>query len=1368
MHKHSDIIAKLTDSQKIRLLTGVGSLTGRDFKILGIGGVVARNMKDYGRDEFPHTTALAHAWDKDVWQSVAAMKTRMMLSDGVGLAIAPGAKIKISPFRREVSEDPLFAAEISAAHAKAAKEEGLTTALSGCYLTDSDVEWLDKEPSERAIAELVTAPYLRALALGGADAVATDERTLPKAYEGAPEKIYSAMPPSKIRLCERATDENTVRLISSGVICLSASANALESAFVRYKKLFASAERGEGVTPEQIAEEERDGTVISPETLDAAIDRTLDFIETCNVKRNEGYSEDALKKCALEATASSVVLLKNENDILPLSRTRSVALIGGIFPEREDGSTMLDDFAEGLNKRGYKCVGAAKGYDTDDIFTPSLRDRALKMAEPASVVILFLGFGYENEKRIQKTETLSLPANQLQLADALVKKGKRVIGVIASGHAPDIDFTRDFDALMLAPLYVNSAAEALLPILSGERSPSGKLAYTLYAGSDAAFRKRMLYTEKYGMKSGTFVGYRYYETAGITVGYPFGHGLTYSRFALSELKILGGKLSFTVENTGERTATETVQIYVGRCGGSVLRPKKELCGFVRVSLRPHGVKRVSMPLQVPTVYNRGSYVVDGGDYTVYVGTSSDDDRLKTKTGISGSSVRAEGGRLIDYVQSVSNVKEDKFTLEASYSLMKKPIKNILFGAGALLIAACLAIFNFATGVDSVFLGVLAGVVAIFAIAFFAVDVSERTRIYKEERERIAAANEQHFSGAEEIPVLSTDAMFREEFDGARVEKAVKEDNYDDSYDEIQRKYVEPAFKIKDAAADLARFAESKGMKLDAGVAESILTSLATSKLMIVSGLSSEEFNSFVMLVSEYFGAGAYIDSISSVGEDMFFTYDTYGNHAKRPVLLALDAAGAAKERLSIAAMDRLDADSLKDYLKPFLFYLNSTKEHNEITIYNEKGSNVGYDIPRNLRLIVRLSELTPADTVSDVSLKFASYNRIGFVRCQQSAEFAVYHGCNRYQLEWMLSKEGRADAISEESYKRIDKLEKYVAAHADYSIGNKLWINLERQIGLLVASECEVAEAIDRAVAMRLLPSMTSALKDRLTEDDETVKETLEFIFGEDNISECNRFLSSLQETYALVNEREQARIAEEKARADAEAAENERRERELADYAERARREEEERREQERSSEVAHAAAMSDLERQVAEMEAKARAEAKARIEEQERAAALENAQAEERRRAEEAAAELEIKARIDAEARYKAEMEAKARAEAQARLEAEAKAKSEAEAQIRLEAEAKARAEAQARLEAEAKAKAEAEAQARLEAEAKERALAEAQARLEAEAKAKAEAEAKAKAEAEARAKAAANSEREKAIADAEARIKALMAGLKKTDKK
>lgn len=1133
MQSYDDIISCLTLSQKIRMLTHAGDLSGKDMKILGIPKINTGDMKDYGRDVFPNATALINSWNEDIWYRVARAKTEMIESDGKNFVIAPGPKLKISPFRREISEDPCLAARFSSVHQRAAAESGMTVAPSGFYVTRSDVDWLDELPNDRIIHEFITAPYIDAMPDGHSKAIITDLRQTNKNYKRIPRAIEDEIEEyADFLICKQATDENTVDFVSRGIICLQGSELALESAVARFKKISLSIENNEGATQEQLDDEIMRCTAIAPETLDSALSKLFEFIYMVNsdMEKTENECSD-VDSLMLDATVDSAVLLKNKGRLLPLDYGKRIGIIGDIAFRDIGAQTLKDSLTVELEKRGYKVVGAERGYNMDVPYD-SLGERdALELFQRCDTVLLFLGFGYEAEKKIPKTETLSLPANQINLSGKLLKycksyANKNAVAIISAGHAPDVAFTRDFKSVILMPLEVKSSAQAAAILLSGEKSPSGKLAYTLYADSDSAFRKAKYYKDKHSAKSGPFIGYRYYDTAELTVGYPFGHGLTYARVRYSRLSVSEGEITFSVENLSEESVFEVVEIYAGLRNGGIINPKKELCAFKKVELLAGEKKTVTVPLLLPKKYLDGKFVVPGGSYAIYVGSSVSDIRLKTIINHSGPAVATDGERPCDYLQSVSNVREDNYTLEANYSVMKKSIRNILFGIVFVALAISAAVFNGITKHPSAFIGVLAGILSAVALVFFISEAVVRSRIYKAERKRINEANAEKFEEAEEIPTLSTEKMFRDEFEAHEIEReSTAEIAAEDTSESIFSEYVDTDFVFSSAVSEFKDFLASRGYRLGETVAENLMTSFATSGLIMSSGMESGQFSGFVRAVCEYFGTETFFDKAERKSKDdnCFFSFDYNGDFIKKNVLLALDYARENPSKLVIAALDGATADILKEYVVPFTKYLYSPKANNKISIGAQIGDEISYNISANLRLFVNLSDNTSLDILPSHIASLAAVNAVSFEKCITDDGFAAPHELNRYQLDYMREREcARAD-ISEDVWKKVDKIEKYAKRFSDYRIGNKLWLSFEKHIAMLLSSGMVISEALDLAVCSRLISSLSVALKGVIPEDEQTLSESLEFVFGEGNADLSKKAIETMvfeaQEPESTVSE---------------------------------------------------------------------------------------------------------------------------------------------------------------------------------------------------------------------------------------------------------
>lgn len=1112
MLKYNDIIIKLTDEQKIRILTGVGNISGNDMKLLGVPSLKVGNMKDYCTDQYPHAASLAHSWNKTLWENVANAKIVEMSKDDVNLFVAPGAKIKLSPYRKEITEDPYLASMISGAYMRATSEFGIVAGASKYYVAEADVAWMDKLPNDRILQEYIVKPYVDASQMSGIDTVITDARVPNEAYKDSGRYIQEAIfENASFLVCEHATEAHTVEYISRGIICLEASANALNSALVRYRKLKALSEQDENRDTAILKEELESAKAISDESIDCALDKVLEFVFECvNNKRSALIVSNVSEELALDATLESTVLLKNNNNTLPLAKEISVGIIGDIAFSTAFGEELANTCKRNFEDAGIKCSGVSRGYDLSDINNDEYVSQALNVCFNSDVILFFCGAGRQEERNIHKTQKLTLPPNQLHLADKISKLGKPVVAIMMSDHAPDIEFSDCFDAVVLTPSEVKCSAQALTNILLGEYSPTGKLAYTLYSETEKAFLRAQIYMDRYGMKTGPFIGYRYYDTDGVSVGYPFGHGLSYTEFKYSKLTVEEDQISFTLKNVGKVKSTETVQIYIGKNDSSILRPKKELCGFEKIELEPLEEKRITLKIDPTKVYYRGEYVVEKGSYTVYVGASVSDIRLEGKCAFDGISLESDKAQKADYLQSCCNILEGNYTLEAKYSFMKKLSKNMFIGVGALILAVSIAIFNSATYILSTFLGVIAAILGICAVAFLVVDMVEKSKQHADEREKIDKENMAYFEGAEKISVLSTEKMFKDAFDVENTDNTEEKsaEDYDINIDADYAQYIKPNFRISNAVAELNKFLAERGVKLNKGVAENLLSSLVTSRLMIFKGLSAEEFNSFILLLSEYFGTAACVDIANSSSErSVFFSTDEQGYQKKTNILQALQNAGNSHEKIQLAAIDGVTENDICAWTDPFKKYIRISKKRNDIAIFDNNGKNLGYSIGHNLWIVMRLADGQAFDTLPNSVIKNAAVVEISYLKCPVQEELSSYQSFTSYHADYILSKESGNKDVAEEIWKKVDKLEKYAQKYADYSIGNKLWLDIEKQMDILLACGMELNDALDAALAVRLLPSVVIALKDNLDKEDRTVLQTLEHILGAENIQYSKAFI---------------------------------------------------------------------------------------------------------------------------------------------------------------------------------------------------------------------------------------------------------------------
>lgn len=388
---------------------------------------------------------------------------------------------------------------------------------------------------------------------------------------------------------------------------------------------------------------------------------------------------DELKhhEMALRAARESVVLLKNKDNVLPLNGETRVAVIGDFAKApRYQGAgssvvnpTRLDTAYDALQECGVNSVGYAQGFDRYGKKKPALVQEACELAKKADVVLLYIGLDEVTEAEGLDRENIELPANQLELVDALAATGTKIVAVLSCGSAIEMNWDEKCDAVVHAYLGGQAGAKAVLDVVMGTVNPSGKLSesYPLHyedCSSASHFPGKQVSVE---YREGPFIGYRYYDTANVPVKYPFGFGLSYTTFAYSDLSVTEDGVTFTITNTGEKDGAEVAQVYVGKKDSDVFRPKKELKGFTKVFLKAGESKTVTVPFDDKTFryYNVDTlnWEEEGGEYQIYVAASVEDVRLEGSIERAGTGVKSpyDKEKLASYFAGkVADVSTEEF------------------------------------------------------------------------------------------------------------------------------------------------------------------------------------------------------------------------------------------------------------------------------------------------------------------------------------------------------------------------------------------------------------------------------------------------------------------------------------------------------------------------------------------------------------------------------------------------------------------------------------------------------------------------------------------------------------------------------------
>ena len=398
----------------------------------------------------------------------------------------------------------------------------------------------------------------------------------------------------------------------------------------------------------------KDGKVTEAD-LDARLDELLELVLSTHAaveKAPRTFDAAAHHALARRAAAESIVLLKNEDGILPLKAGEKLAVIGDFAqtPRYQGAGSsavnalQVDALLDCIkaDDSGISFVGYASGFDRQGAADPKKQEEAVSLAKQADTVLLCLGLDELRESEGLDRADMALAENQQQLLDAVAAVNPNVVVLLSAGAPVETPWVGRCKALVYGALGGQAGAGAAADILTGKLCPCGKLSQTWAKAHDDTPAKANFGGEGRNVeyREGLYVGYRYYQTAGVKPAFPFGYGLSYTTFEYSGLKADETGVTLTVTNTGSAAGAEIVQLYVAKPDAKVFRPEQELKGFAKVSLAPGESKTVAIALDDKAFrywnVKTNAWEVEGGSYQLRVGASSVDIRLTADITVKGT------------------------------------------------------------------------------------------------------------------------------------------------------------------------------------------------------------------------------------------------------------------------------------------------------------------------------------------------------------------------------------------------------------------------------------------------------------------------------------------------------------------------------------------------------------------------------------------------------------------------------------------------------------------------------------------------------------------------------------------------------------
>ncbi len=643
------IVTGMTFEEKALLLTGAGGMETNGIERLNVpsknmadGPHGARLDEDANCTLFPNICSLAASWDIEIAEKMGEALAYDCIEHDVDMLLAPGINIKRTPYCGRnfeyFSEDPVVSGEMSAAYINGLQKKGVACSLKHFAANNQDKYRLETsvEIDERTLREI----YLKGFEIAV-------KKSNPESIMCACNKI-NAVPCSEnsfilneilrnewgydgVVLSDWGTVRDIVKSVKSGLdLQMPKNDNIVH-------ELKAGVENGK----------------ISMNEIDTAVKRMLKFALKKKAVKDKKYDRNEQHKIAKEIATQGVVLLKNENNILPLcsKKYKKIAVVGEFADspviagqgsaEVKQSAEYTDSPLEQLKKLMpdtefvYKEIFKKREYSNEMIWPKLYGQEYVDFTSEADAVIIFMGSMESEDTEKLDRRSLELNPNYELTIEYTLKNNKNVIVVLQTGSAVILDDWKDkVKGIVQMWLAGESAGSAIAEVLCGVVNPSGKLPETFperprtdieYPGN----RNVVEYGEKLN------VGYRYYDKHPEEICYPFGYGLSYTDFEYKNLEIAekdGYEVKLTVENTGEYDGAEIVQLYISDVVATVVKPIKELKQFKKIFLKKGEEKEVVFKLSEKDFeyYNVSlhKWVVENGEYKILIGASSRDIRLE--------------------------------------------------------------------------------------------------------------------------------------------------------------------------------------------------------------------------------------------------------------------------------------------------------------------------------------------------------------------------------------------------------------------------------------------------------------------------------------------------------------------------------------------------------------------------------------------------------------------------------------------------------------------------------------------------------------------------------------------------------------------
>ena len=646
-----EIISKMTLEDKISLCTGADFWRTKAMEQYGISSIKVSDgphglrcqmgeadmigiNKSAPATCFPTAVTAGATWNKELYYREGEAIGREAAALGVSVVLGPGCNIKRNPLGGRnfeyISEDPYVAGKMAASFIEGVQSVGVGTSLKHFAVNSQEYKRMngDSRLDERTYREIYLAPFEIAV------------------KEGKPATVMCSY--NKINGIHASDNKELLTDILRGewgfdglVVSDWGGLNDRIAAFRAGCEL--NMPGGADYMNKAALEAVKSGE-LDEKLIDTAVERILRLIEHSAKIEKCKVDFDSHHSLAKEIATEGAVLLKNDDNLLPLSESDCV-IIGSMAKNiRYQGSgsshinpTKLSSVCDAMPNAAFCDAGNEVGEVNEAEIT-----RAVTAAKQHKAAVLVIGLPDSYESEAFDREHMRMPDGYIALVNAVSEVNLNTVVVLLGGSVMELPFADKVKTILYVGLPGQAGGEAVADILLGRANPSGKLTESWPISYDDVISRDNFSVRDPEYREGIYVGYRYYDKAWKAVRYPFGHGLSYTKFEYSDLKIDGREVTLSVKNIGGLDGAEVVQLYVAPKTNGIFRPERELRGFEKLALAVGESREVRFVLDDRSfaVWSDG-WKIPEGEYVIEVGSSSRDIRLCESIFVSGEEVKSD-------------------------------------------------------------------------------------------------------------------------------------------------------------------------------------------------------------------------------------------------------------------------------------------------------------------------------------------------------------------------------------------------------------------------------------------------------------------------------------------------------------------------------------------------------------------------------------------------------------------------------------------------------------------------------------------------------------------------------------------------------